>query len=587
MSNRAARRVIAGIMVLGLLCSCGKRTASPAATAAAETAAPAATEAPTAEPAAEPTETSTEREGALLEIAYPDGVHADVDFSEMEWYLYDMGPFREKADLLASATDEREAEEAYQWLLTEYSRISTLDELAWIRFYVSGSEEDSDVCQANDEILTSAGDIFYNAVSTALAGTASRSFSEYVGEDVSEALSDYERMTDWETSLHARETELELEYNEFLSDDSMHEGTFVRKAGEILMELVSVRNELAKTAGYDSFAEYAYEVYYGRDYTPEDAAQLCEQIKPYARRYFENCYYCTAFSQDPLPGGTSAEQLLEMLRDHAGQISPDAAEALQYMEDHHLYVIDSADVISDMGFTTILKLYNAPFLYNSLSGGYYDVSAMFHEFGHYYDAYLNRPQNELTDAGSYDIFEIHSTALETLSCAWYDEIFGGKAEEARIYCLDGLMYNVVSGCIFDEFQRTLYENPETDPAKVSDVYRTICADYGMEMDYFGAEYWWAQVSHTFDSPFYYISYAASALASLQIWAISLRDYGEAMALYNRIVKLGAYDLGYFELLGEAGLARFNDDLDACVQEAYLALEEMCLRYDSGGLAYAA
>jgi hypothetical protein len=60
-----------------------------------------------------------------------------------------------------------------------------------------------------------------------------------------------------------------------------------------------------------------------------------------------------------------------------------------------------------------------------------------------------------------------------------------------------------------------------------------------------------------------------------------------MALYNRIVKLGAYDLGYFELLGEAGLARFNDDLDACVQEAYLALEEMCLRYDSGGLAYAA
>ena len=257
------------------------------------------------------------------------------------------------------------------------------------------------------------------------------------------------------------------------------------------------------------------------------------------------------------------------------------------MEEHHLYVLDSARNISEMGFTTNLSLYNAPFLYNSLSGGFYDVSATIHEFGHYYDAYMNRPGNILTESGSYDIFEIHSTALEALSCAWYGEIFGDRADEARIWCIDGLMNSIVTGCIFDEFQRALYENPDTDPAHVSDVYRDICESYGMEMNYLGAEHWWAEVSHNFESPFYYISYAVSALASLQIWSLSQTDYDRAMEFYDRVVRLGGYDYRYFELMDETGLARFDEDLDACLKEAYLAFEEMCLAYDYGGMAAAA
>ena len=67
-------------------------------------------------------------------------------------------------------------------------------------------------------------------------------------------------------------------------------------AGQIFLELISVRNELAQIYGYDTFADYAYDVYYGRDYTPADAAALCEAIKPYAVRYFKNCCYCKCYS---------------------------------------------------------------------------------------------------------------------------------------------------------------------------------------------------------------------------------------------------------------------------------------------------
>ena len=51
--------------------------------------------------------------------------------------------------------------------------------------------------------------------------------------------------------------------------------------------------------------------------------------------------------------------------------------------------MDSAERVSDLGFTTTLDQYNAPFIYLALYGDQNDIQSMFHEFGHYYDAYVN------------------------------------------------------------------------------------------------------------------------------------------------------------------------------------------------------
>ena len=600
-NTRSIVRIIALLLTLALLTGCGSnRTPAGDSAAAMSTAAPAASAAPAEKPTAAPTEKpSTEPTAAPTPETAPGpetGVlaqedivwidtHADVRFDDMSWEIYDMSQFNAAAEALRNASDEEEAERLYNWLVGEYNRLRTYSELVWIAFYSSNNTDGAlaDACQQIDDILTEAGDTLLSAASDAVNGASGGAFSAFVGEDLAAELADYEDMTDREAELLARETELELRYNELDEAGHYSQRSLNQQMGEVFLELIRVRNELAEIYDYDSYAAYAYDSVYGRDYTPEDAAALCRAIKPYARRYYADCYYSGAFQENM--GSFSAGELMYLLREYAPRISPEAARAQQYMEEHGLYLLESANLVASLGFTTTLPMYNAPFLYNCLYGNaVYDVGDTFHEFGHYYDAYINPEPDPMGRGGSYDIFEIHSTSMEALLYGWYDEIFGDRADIARIYCLDGLIDNVVSGCIYDEFQQYCYAHPDMTVDEVNAAYYSIASSYGRQFYRASDRYGWMYVSHNFQSPFYYISYAVSTLASLQIWALAEHDREAAIEKYNDLVSRSAYDLSYFELMDTVGLKRFTEDLSACFREAYETLDDLCRRYDRGELA---
>ena len=65
--------------------------------------------------------------------------------------------------------------------------------------------------------------------------------------------------------------------------------------------------------------------------------------------------------------------------------------------------------------------------------------------------------------------------------------------------------------------------------------------------------------HNFESPMYYISYAASSLVALQLWDESREDYDRAVDDWLSIVEAGAYDKGYMQVLSECGLQSFADE----------------------------
>lgn len=572
--KKTACKLTALMLCACLLAGCGAKAAPEAASL------PAPSPAPEAIPAA-----ALEESGTVPgRITWSDGVHADVDFDDLTWQVGNLTEFRALAERLSQTQDGEEARTLYQQLLDEYIRLRTDSELAWIDMYASaaGDERISRGCQEQDELVTQAGDILLTAASAALKGGCGEDLRAYVGEKLAADLADYEPMTERERELRAGETALEIRYNELESRADMDVRELNRQLGEIFLELIKLRNELAQIYEYSTYAEYAYDRIYGRDYTPGDAAALCEAVKPYARRFFRECCYNGALYEDY--GQFSAGELMDMLRRYAPQISPEAARAQQYMERHGMYIMESSDNVAGVGFTTTLIMYNAPFLFNALYGSVYDVGSTFHEFGHYYDAFVNKEPGALEQKGSFDIFEIHSTSMECLASGWYDDIFGDDADYARLYSLYGLIDNVISGCIYDEFLQYAYAHPDMTPEDVNRAYRDIASSYGEPLYYDADSFYWMYVNHNFTSPFYYISYAASSLASLQIWTLAEHDRPGALALYNQLVSLGAYDLEYFELMDRVGLKRFTDDLDGCMGEAYEALADLCRRYDRGELA---
>ena len=514
-------------------------------------------------------------------FASADGIHADVDYADMTWYIYDAAEFLDKAARLGETVDGKEAADLYDWLMAEYAKVYTLDNLAYIDFYAHpGDETLSDACRQLDSVLNEVNDALCTALSDALDGPAGSALRSYIGEDKATALVGYDEQTDRQREITERVSELTLQYNalimEYLSYDEETE-----KIGALYRELVDLHNEEAQIVGYKDYADYAYEASYGRDFTPDDAAALCEAVKPYARQYFGSLYYNEAtyadFSADT---DLTERELVGLVTQYMPRVSDDAAKAAAYMEKHGLYFMDSAERVSDLGFTTTLDQYNAPFIYLALYGDQNDIQSMFHEFGHYYDAYVNPVPDLLLSVGSLDIFEIHSTGMEALSTGWYEDIYGEDADLARIRFLDSALYTVFSGCLFDEFQRVVYADPTLTPEQISQTFVTIARSYGLRS--FGKEFshYWMQVNHNFESPFYYISYAVSMLASLQIYEMAENDWAAAADFYNDLVSLGAYDYTYCELLEKVGLECFTDGLPACVSQAVEDMEALCLAWEN-------
>lgn len=514
-------------------------------------------------------------------FASADGIHADVDYADMTWYIYDAAELLDKAARLGETADGKEAADLYDWLMAEYAKVYTLDNLAYIDFYAHpGDETLSDACRQLDSVLNEVNDALCTALSAALDGPAGSALRSYIGEDKATALVGYDEQTDRQREITERVSELTLQYNalimEYLSYDEETE-----KIGALYRELVDLHNEEAQIVGYKDYADYAYEASYGRDFTPDDAAALCEAVKPYARQYFGSLYYNEAtyadFSADT---DLTERELVGLVTQYMPRVSDDAAKTAAYMEKHGLYFMDSADRVSDLGFTTTLDQYNAPFIYLALYGDQNDIQSMFHEFGHYYDAYVNPVPDLLLSVGSLDIFEIHSTGMEALSTGWYEDIYGEDADLARIRFLDSALYTVFSGCLFDEFQRVVYADPTLTPEQISQTFVTIARSYGLRS--FGKEFshYWMQVNHNFESPFYYISYAVSMLASLQIYEMAENDWAAAAGFYNDLVSLGAFDYTYCELLDKVGLECFTDGLPACVPQAVEDMEALCLAWEN-------
>ena len=231
-------------------------------------------------------------------FASADGIHADVDYADMTWYIYDAAELLDKAARLGETADGKEAADLYDWLMAEYAKVYTLDNLAYIDFYAHpGDETLSDACRQLDSVLNEVNDALCTALSDALDGPAGSALRSYIGEDKATALVGYDEQTDRQREITERVSELTLQYNalimEYLSYDEETE-----KIGALYRELVDLHNEEAQIVGYKDYADYAYEASYGRDFTPDDAAALCEAVKPYARQYFGSLYYNEATYAD-------------------------------------------------------------------------------------------------------------------------------------------------------------------------------------------------------------------------------------------------------------------------------------------------
>lgn len=154
---------------------------------------------------------------------------------------------------------------------------------------------------------------------------------------------------------------------------------------------------------------------------------------------------------------------------------------------------------------------------------------------------------------SLDLAEVDAQALVLLLFDEYDAFYGELADQARTAALIDAMYALLSGCMEDEFRQDVYENPDMTLEEMNALYESLAGEYGLQelYGYQGTE--WVLITHTFQTPLYYISYAASMVPALELFELAQDDPNAAKTAYFQILMRKPYEsLG--DVLAENNLA---------------------------------
>lgn len=508
-----------------------------------------------------------------------------------EYYHYEPDGFSktcEKLEKLASSDDSDQVLSLYDDLYDQCLEMETLYSVAYVKHSINQSDKYySDEQQYSYDNLQECLDKFGGVCRRITEGPSAQAFKEHVGKKVFNRFARYKVMTSEEKALLSEENKLVdryfTEYDKVSYTSGSEKWTFDRffgpdgdklseknysryvriydglfrelnqRTGPIYLDLLKLRVKEAKEEGYDSYAEYADREIYHRDYSPEELEQFHADVKKVALEYYD-IFYSSLIADPP---AMNTDQILDTLEKYSGEISSMAGSSCEKLIDRHLYSIGSEKRRMETGYTLYLDKPEVPFIYDyaDSSGGFRDIS---HEFGHFVQADNFKSGNIIVSEDNTDLAEIASNGFECLMTHYYDEIYASSGEDATKLIIMDMFGNIIDGCIQDEFQRRVYEDPDMTLEEINRTFADVEAEYmGGYSD--GTGYYWCFVPHNFESPLYYISYSLSGIASLQIWDKSQNNFKGACRLWEKVVRQGCTDRKYLEVIDKVGMKKFTEN----------------------------
>ena len=343
---------------------------------------------------------------------------------------------------------------------------------------------------------------------------------------------------------------------------------------EIYDKMVKNRTEQARQLGYENYVELGYyrmnRNCYDKKMVENFRRQVKEYFVPFANKlheqrrarigvdklsYIDTDVYFT--NGNPAPTGTP-EEILAAGQKMYGELSPQTKEFFDFMMENELFDVLGRKTKRQGGYMTYIPNFKSPFIFANFNGTSGDVDVITHECGHAFQGYIVRDEEirEFADR-TMETAEIHSMSMEYFTYNWMDLFFGDRKEDYLKMHLEDSSAFVPYGCMVDEFQHIVYENPDMTPAERKAAWAGLEKVYRPHMDYeedpfFGKGGFWQRQPHIFGSPFYYIDYCLASVCAMQFKVMMDEDFGKAWENYYKLCKLSARDF-FTNVITEAGL----------------------------------
>lgn len=468
-------------------------------------------------------------------------------------------------DIDAALLASDRLEEAYMALADQY-------QIAYVLYCVDQSDEEAMTRYLDCVDMVADMDAAYNSMCKRVyqSGTAIRDelFADWTEQDIQMLLSYDEEIA----QLEKRNSEITVEYRSL--SDYWWEENMVR----LYNEMVRNNNRIAQIYGYDNYYDYAYDVIYQRDYD----FQSVEQLRKYASKYmldiavtsgdrFRDCYnnQLSSAEQSMISSlvqssfyDLDANYVKMFIRD----VPESSGQTMGEMFASNRAVFTQSPNAYEGAFTTMIA--EEPYCF--FGPGYHDTETVIHELGHYYGvSYTDFWQQPM------DLSETQSQGNEWMFIHYMRGNMSSKAYQTLAdYRMSSDARRILCFVMIDQFEQQVYSHPNAGTLtleKYNAMMEQIALDYGgiEQIDEYVTDIqaYWKQV--VLESPVYYISYAVSGIAALDLYAIAENDSDRAWEIYRKLMEEPLEGEGFLANISVAGLrGPFDETVYAQIHSRY-------------------
>ncbi len=330
---------------------------------------------------------------------------------------------------------------------------------------------------------------------------------------------------------------------------------------ELFDNMLALRSQVAKNAGYDDFRSYQFRRYERFDYTPKDCENFHKAVEEFVvpvnrasladRRKALGVdtvkpwdIACDRYGRDPLTPFKTDRELAEGAREVFSRIDERLSAKFDLLLNNGLLDLGSRKGKAPGGYQSTLDEIRLPFIFMNAVGLNGDVFTMLHEGGHAFHAIQTAEEPLVQYRGApMEFSEVASMTMEHLGAPHLEVFYKPvDAARARYEHFEGSIALLAWIATIDAFQHWIYTNPGHSRKERGDYWLELSKRFGSGVDFTGWEdalrYRWHAQLHIFEYPFYYIEYGIAQLGALQIWQNSRKNLRGAVDSYLAGLKLG-------------------------------------------------
>jgi oligoendopeptidase F len=333
----------------------------------------------------------------------------------------------------------------------------------------------------------------------------------------------------------------------------------------IFDRMISLRDRIARNAGFASYRDYSFLSRERFDYGPDDCARFHEAIEKHIVPLVRDAcrkrqtelgleslrpwdIVANPVGRVPLLPFRTTDQLVQGCEQIFGEVDPAFSDYFRRMMQLRLLDLESRPGKAHGGYETELLELRLPFIFMNSVGRDQDMRTLLHESGHAFHSFETRNANlhylyrgENIPA---EIAEVASMSMELLGGEhikgiFYDETDAARSRYDHMLSIARLLPWIST---IDAFQHWLYTNPGHTREERGDAWERTYDRFSPEIEWGGLEeakrYQWHRQTHLFQTPFYYFEYGIAQLGALGVWMRYERNPREAVASFRAALALG-------------------------------------------------